>query len=185
MRRQKYTFEQRKEWCEAYLKGEHVPTPLGARRATFVRELRDWARKYKRFGPDSVDPSAKRKDYSVAVILAAASLVASGEMSTKEAARQFNVKDKRAGLGKRRSSFWSNVSGKTAPPTTKAISPAQSRTRNGRPTSANSTSRGANATSARSKTCSRAKSFRTTFRSTRTWLKSPGCLKGRSIPTRI
>lgn len=95
MRPQKYTFEQRKEWCEAYLKGEHVPTPLGARRATFIRELRDWARKYKRFGPDSIDPSAKRKDYSVAVILAAASLVASGEMSTKEAARQFNVKDKR------------------------------------------------------------------------------------------
>ena len=95
MRPQKYTFEQRKEWCEAYLKGEHVPTPLGARRATFIRELRDWARKYKRFGPDSIDPSAKRKNYSAAVILAAASLVASGEMSTKEAARQFNVKDKR------------------------------------------------------------------------------------------
>ena len=60
MRPQKYTFEQRKEWCEAYLKGEHVPTPLGARRATFIRELRDWARKYKRFGPDSIDPSASR-----------------------------------------------------------------------------------------------------------------------------
>lgn len=95
MRPQKYTFEQRKEWCEAYLKGEHVPTPLGARRATFIRELRDWARKYKRFGPDSIDPSAKRKDYSITLILAAASLVASGEMSTKEAARQFGVKDKR------------------------------------------------------------------------------------------
>ncbi len=93
MRPQNYTFEQRKEWREAYLKGEHVPTPLGARRATFIRELRDWARKCKRFGPDSIDPSAKRKDSPIAVILAAASLVASDEMSTKEAARQFGVKD--------------------------------------------------------------------------------------------
>lgn len=46
MRPQKYTFEQRKEWCEPYLKDEHVPTPPGAQRATFIRDLRDWARKY-------------------------------------------------------------------------------------------------------------------------------------------
>lgn len=91
----KYTFEQRKEWCEAYLKGEHVPTPLGAWRATFIRELKDWARKYKRLGPDSIDPSAKRKYYPIAVILTTASLVAFGEMSTKEAARQFGAKNKR------------------------------------------------------------------------------------------
>lgn len=64
MRPQKYTFEQRKEWCEAYLKGEHVPTPLGARRATFIRELRGWAKKYKRFGPDSIDPFGKEKGLS-------------------------------------------------------------------------------------------------------------------------
>lgn len=109
MRPQKYTFEQRKEWCEAYLKGEHVPTPLGARRATFIRELRDWARKYKVLASILSTPLAKRKDYPIAVILAAASLVASGEMSTKEAAH-----------------------------TVKAISPARDRTRSGRPTSANS-----------------------------------------------
>lgn len=91
----KYTFEQRKEWREAYLKGEHVPTPLGARRATFIRELRDWARKYKRFGPDSIDPSAKRKDYPIAVILAASSFVDISPDVTREAARKFGVKDKR------------------------------------------------------------------------------------------
>ena len=94
MRPQKYTFDQRREWCEAYLKGEYVPTPLGARRPTFIHELRDWARKYRRFGPDAIDPS-KRRAYSPAEKLAAASLVASGEISTKEAARLFGVKDKR------------------------------------------------------------------------------------------
>ncbi len=42
MRHQKCTFEQRKEWREAYLKGEHVPMPLKACRARrALRGLRE------------------------------------------------------------------------------------------------------------------------------------------------
>jgi transposase-like protein len=73
---------------------ERVETPEGVCRPTSIRELRDWARKYRRFGPDSINPAVRRR-YSQAEVLAAASLVASGEMSAKEAARIFGIKDKR------------------------------------------------------------------------------------------
>jgi putative transposase len=94
MGNQRYTFEQREAWCKAYLRHERVETPEGVRRPTFIRELRDWARKYRRFGPDSINPAVRRR-YSQAEVLAAASLVASGEISAKEAARIFGIKDKR------------------------------------------------------------------------------------------
>lgn len=61
---QKYTFDQRREWCEAYLKGEYVPTPLGARRPTFIRELRDWARRYREGGPDALQSMRRRKPHA-------------------------------------------------------------------------------------------------------------------------
>lgn len=94
----KYTFEQRKAWCEAYLRGEHVPTPLGARRPTFVRELRDWARKYAAFGDSAIDPDV-RKRYPSSLMTAAASAVVSGRLSIKQAARLYGVKDKRTVRG--------------------------------------------------------------------------------------
>ena len=90
----KYTLKQKREWCEAYLRGEHVPTPLGARRPTFVRELRDWARKYEIFGDSAIDPDTRKK-YSLSLMTAAASAVVLGRLSIKEAARLYGVKDKR------------------------------------------------------------------------------------------
>jgi hypothetical protein len=90
----KYTFEQRKAWCEAYLRGEHVPTPLGARGPTFVRELRDWARKYEIFGDSAIDPNIRRR-YPSSLMTAAASAVVIGLPSIKEAARLYGIKDKR------------------------------------------------------------------------------------------
>ncbi len=95
MKPTKYTLEMKAAWCEAYLRGEHVPTPLGARRSTFIRELRDWARKYARFGPIVIDPT-KRIPYSLGTMASAARAVVDLGKSVKSVAREFGIKSKRS-----------------------------------------------------------------------------------------
>lgn len=94
MSKARYTLSEREAWCKAYLEGKRVETPEGVARRTFVRELRDWARKYAVFGVSAIDPSV-RGSYSPEAILAAAEGVAEGKISTKAAARKYGIKDKR------------------------------------------------------------------------------------------